>query len=901
MDNGLSNFVVTSFYKDSKGFVWIGTDNCLDRFDGVEIRNFQIPHDDVNNKRIRCIIEANNGVIYAGNGIGLWRVNHINELMERVFADIINIGVNVMHWDQDAKTLFLGTDKGMYIINENETPKFYPVNQNALSRSNIVNGIVAGESNDLWLSTSEGIARLDKVTRKIRVFNNQQSGLKHNTFNKITRVGNQLFLGTSSVGIIRFDIKRKEFSKFVNVGSNIISDISSDGIDQLYVATDGNGVHFVSVSQEKLLESIRFIPRQKEGIRSNSVYSFMVDRDGIMWIGFYQAGLDYSLYQNNLFEVYSLPPLFSSAGLPVRAFLIQPDYKLIGTREGLYFVKEQSNQVKFYDRSQLRSNLILSLKYFHGEYYVGTFGGGLSVLNPANVRVRPFSDYEVFSRGHIFHFEEDKAGNLWMATSDGVFRYSKLRDQLDHFHSSNSQLHPGNVYYIHFDSNGVGWIATEKGLCLYDPIANTIRSDQFPTGFFSSEIFKSIYEDTQQRLFFCSDKGHVMISDLHMREFGPLSMTRRFANRILLSIIEDRDNNYWFGSDKGLISMRLEADSYHSYGFIDGIPDPVFNANAAFMDNKGVLWFGNAKGLLYVDPSKVKYFTRHFYPVQFTGLTINGEKADAFTLNNMIENHSITLRSRQNNLSVRFANLIYSLPGAVNYEYMLEGRDFEWQLLEGDINELTFSNILPGTYVLRLRVEGDKSSESTLHIVVQTFYSALFWIFSMFILLFCVIMINRIVLNFKTLKSKLAVLSGLSKEEDSIDNIEKYQNFKLEDKECEEISIRLMVYIEEEKPYINTNLKQADLASALQLSPHTLSYIFNQYLKKNYCELINEYRVAEFKRIIVNETADISKFTLTALAERCGFSSRASFFRSFKKLTGITPSEYIRSQGKTYH
>lgn len=898
MDNGLSNFVVTSFYKDSKGFMWIGTDNCIDRFDGIEVRNFQIPHDDVNNKRIRCTIEANNYEIYAGNGIGLWRVDHVNEVMERVYADFISFGVNAMYWDQDANLLFLGTDKGLYCLCENENLKFFPVNQNALSKSNIVKGIAAGELNDLWLSTAEGIARFDKETHEISVFNNQQAGLKQNAFNKITRIGNQLFLATSNAGIIRFNIDRKTFNKYINVGSDIISDISSDGMDMLHVATDGNGVHFISVSQGKLIESIRYVPRQKEGIRSNSVYSLLVDRDGIIWIGFYQAGLDYTLFQNDLFKVYSLPPVFSSAGLPVRAFLIQPHQKIIGTREGLYFIKEKLKQVKFYDRAHLRSNLILSLKFYQGEYYVGTYGGGLSVLNPENEKVRPFSGHDVFNSGHIFHFEEDKAGNLWMATSGGVFRYNKRLKGLDHFHSSNSQLPPGNVYYIHFDNNGIGWIATENGMCLFDPSTNTIRSDQFPTGFFNSEIVKLIFEDTRKRLFFCSDKGHVMTSDINMRKFGSLTMTSRFENRIFLSIIEDENHNYWFGSDKGLISMKTDADSYRSYGFIDGIPDPVFNTDAAFIDHDGMLWFGNAKGLLFVDPTNMKDFKRQIYPIQFTGLAINSVKADAFALNNMIENNSITLGYKQNNINLSFVNLIYSLPGAVNFEYLLEGRDFEWKLLEGEINEVTLNSISPGKYVLRVRAEGDISSETALLITVKTFFSALFWIICFLVLILGFILATRIVRYSRMLNGKLAALSGLSKNGDSSDSLEKYRNYKLDEKECGEIHRRLIAYIEDEKPFIDSNLKQADLASALHISPFTLSYIFTQYLNKNYYELINEYRIAEFKHI-VSETDDISKFTLTALAERCGFSSRASFFRSFKKITGITPSEFIRSQGKS--
>lgn len=97
--------------------------------------------------------------------------------------------------------------------------------------------------------------------------------------------------------------------------------------------------------------------------------------------------------------------------------------------------------------------------------------------------------------------------------------------------------------------------------------------------------------------------------------------------------------------------------------------------------------------------------------------------------------------------------------------------------------------------------------------------------------------------------------------------------------------------------YVNPDLKIADLASVLNVSPYTLSYVFNQFLNKNYYDYLNDYRIAEFKRLL-NED-EYSKYTLSALAELCGFSSRTSFFRYFKKTTGITPNEYVQSIGRT--
>ena len=126
---------------------------------------------------------------------------------------------------------------------------------------------------------------------------------------------------------------------------------------------------------------------------------------------------------------------------------------------------------------------------------------------------------------------------------------------------------------------------------------------------------------------------------------------------------------------------------------------------------------------------------------------------------------------------------------------------------------------------------------------------------------------------------------------------EKYKTNRLTEEECKELHKKLVAYVEKEKPYINPDLKMGDLAAALDTSSHSLSYLLNQYLNQSYYDFINEYRVTQFKKMVAD--SQYSRYTLTALAGLCGFSSRASFFRSFKKSTGVTPNEYIRSIGGT--
>ena len=126
--------------------------------------------------------------------------------------------------------------------------------------------------------------------------------------------------------------------------------------------------------------------------------------------------------------------------------------------------------------------------------------------------------------------------------------------------------------------------------------------------------------------------------------------------------------------------------------------------------------------------------------------------------------------------------------------------------------------------------------------------------------------------------------------------VEKYRTVSVSAEECKRLACRLERVMREERPYMQPDLKVADLAARLDISAHTLSYLFSQHLQRNYYDYINDFRIEEFKRLV--DTDEQGKYTLTALSERCGFSSRASFFRYFKRVTGITPNDYVKQLGK---
>lgn len=888
--DGLSDLLVNVIYKDQKGFIWLGTGKGLDRFDGVRVKHYPFNHlYEEQRNRINTICETTNSNIYVGNDIGLWNLDKTTGELTQVYEDIVDGSVNSLLYD-GAQHLYIGTDKGFY-MSDFKSVSHIVINEDAFSLTNEIRGLTKDDKGNIWLSTVGGVVMYNPTTGEVTEikYKDKQSG-----FRDIIYLKDVLYIGTYDTGIVRYDVKTGEYSGFIDLGSGIISSISTDSDDLIYVSTDGNGVFFISAKDERILKSFRHDPNNSSSIRSNSIYSLLVDEKERMWIGYYQDGFDYTIFQNNLFETYKFEPYFDSANLTVRSFIINGDQKLIGTRDGLYFIDEHKKFAKKIDRTVLQSDLILSLKYYNDKYFIGTYDAGLYILSSdgENIYRLEAHNAEHLKSGHVFCFSEDKNNNLLIGTSNGLVRYNVNDSSIELFNSTNSPLPEGNVYDIFFDSTGKGWVCCEKGMALIEPATGNIRTNLFPETFFHKEKIRMVYEDHNKCLYFLPEKGNLFVSDINMKSFEEVDLPISSYMNVLMSIVEDDDNYLWLASDGGL--FRLSDDGYRLFSNIDGVPNPLFTNNSVYKSDDNKLWFGNSKGLISIDLSDVDNSNYYNSEIVLSDILINGKSLTPNQLEKALASRIVELKSEQNNIVFRFANLAYSNPLFSSFEYKLLGVNEKWNTLNLR-NEHSFYNLSSGKYKLDIRHPGDDASLISFDLRVKSksqFFNILF------ILLFVALAVYSSYIIYMRRKNKTDDAVALVQPDADVSDSnaaddEKYKTIRMDDNQCVIMLEELNQYMKKERPYMNPSLRINDLAEALDTSSHNLSYLFNQYLEVSYYDFVNEFRIEEFKRIVKNE--DSSKYTLETLAELSGFSSRTSFFRSFKKSTGLTPNEYIRS------
>ena len=506
----------------------------------------------------------------------------------------------------------------------------------------------------------------------------------------------------------------------------------------------------------------------------------------------------------------------------------------------------------------------------------------LSDFETADLKSTPFL------KGHVFCIKSADEGSLWMATSMGLYCYRDGK-QIRHYTTENSKLPGENVYDICFDSTRKGWICTENGLCIWDPSTNSLKSDMFPEGFIHKDKIRTVYEDSNHELYFLPDKGAIFISDLSMNHFRRMQSGTPLDGKDAMFIIEDHEGWLWIGTNLGLYRYDKKGN-FIPYNFVDGLPSSIFITCFPVIDEEGTMWFGNSKGMIYLTSEQNGRKAKWHYPVAITDVLVNGKQSVYAKMSRENNVYKIKLEADQRNLTIRFSGFTYSEPAYMSYKCKMEGIDSDWQLLSGQ-SEITYYDLLSGNYQFRIHRVDDPESEICLMVTIAPRFNAVMWSVTVLVIL----IITLAYIYYRRRMKRNNLIQSKEKQQPVIE--EKYRKSNVTEEECRRLAGELELLMQRDRLYVNPNLKIADLAAILNVSTYTLSYLFNQYLDKNYYDYLNDYRIEEFKRLVDKD--EYSKYTLTALAELCGFSSRTSFFRYFKKVIGITPNEYIRSIGKT--
>ena len=664
---------------------------------------------------------------------------------------------------------------------------------------------------------------------------------------------------------------------------------------QLFVNTTW-GIEVLSCTTNQLQYTIAADDDMKNGLRSNQFYS-MYKKGTTLWLGIFSGGIAYSQIENDAFNVYRLPGTdFTTFNRQVRSFcIVSDDIKLIGTRNGLLLVSEKEKRVQTFttqDYPALLSNSILFIQPFGGDDYLIGTTKGLVLFSLKKNSFRTFSEENVYKGTQFYSCLSDEEG-IWLATSEKVLYYNMHTNQTD-IYLLDTNKYPGcSALSLCFDFRDRLWIGTTEGLFLLDKVTHKI-TDTFEGKDKLKDISKAqinnISRSKNGKMFICTDRMGLIVLNERGTEIDIYSEDNILPHNTVYSIYEDEQNEWWIATMKGILRYNRVTNKKQLYDLSAGIPGGVCRSFSK--DSQGRYWWANEMGLVVCDPYLLSQAVLCDLP-RISSVKVAGKRQQ------LLEDQeqgpvtpayakSMVLPAFQNNLELCFSMHTY-LGALDSYQYILEGFDERWKY-NIENNCLSYTDLPAGKYLLRVRGQGNSDYETQLEIIVEYPWYVTYGIAAI------VVIIVLLGIGWKYWRRKVAIVGMKQDADDELLNAAAHRpkTPRASQEKLDSLYEQLIDYFETEKPYLNKQLKSADIAAALSCSISSLSECLSFKLNTNFSDFVAHYRVEAF--VQKQKQEDISLYTLMSIAESCGFNSKSSFFRLFKKQMGCTPLEYIQKQ-----
>lgn len=883
-ENGLPYSTANVMLQDDNGFLWIGTHTGLCRYDGINTELYS----EFENKQVRALAETEGNWLWVGMENGLARINLKTRKMESILCEGKKElqRVSAIHWGKDEK-VYVAAIAGLFVCDKG-------VLSHVIADEGQVFSILENTLTDYWLLTEKALLNLETKTGKVTKY---AWPLKFNPFFQasLNSYKNVLYISAEYNSMLRFDMKSRRFmNEFAMEDKKRTYPLIIDG-GQLFVNTTW-GIEVLSCTTNRLQYTIAADEDMKNGLRSNQFYS-MYKKGTTLWLGIFSGGIAYSQIENDAFNVYRLPGTdFTTFNRQVRSFcIVSDDIKLIGTRNGLLLVSEAEKRVQTFttqDYPALLSNSILFIQPFGGDDYLIGTTKGLVLFSLKKNSFRTFSEENVYKGSQFYSCLSDEEG-IWLATSEKVLYYNMHTNQTD-IYLLDTNKYPGcSALSLCFDSRNRLWIGTSDGIFLLDKVTrkmtNTFEGKDKLKNISKAQI-NNISRSKNGKMFICTDRMGLIVLSERGTEIDIYSEDNILPHNTVYSVYEDEQNVWWIATMKGILRYNRVTNKKQLYDLSAGIPGGVCRSFSK--DSQGRYWWANEMGLVVCDPYQLSQVVLCDLP-RISSVKVAGKRQQ------LLEDQeqgpvtpayakSMVLPAFQNNLELCFSMHTY-LGALDSYQYILEGFDERWKY-NIENNCLSYTDLPAGKYLLRVRGQGNSDYETQLEIIVEYPWYVTYGIAAI------VVIIVLLGIGWKYWRRKVAIAEMKQDSDDELLNTAVYRpkTPRSSQEKLDRLYEQLIHYFETEKPYLNKQLKSADIAAALSCSISSLSECLSFKLNTNFSDFVAHYRVEAF--VQKQKQEDISLYTLMSIAESCGFNSKSSFFRLFKKQMGCTPLEYIQKQ-----
>lgn len=777
IEQGISQSTIEDIFQDSEGYIWLGTNDGLNRYNGYEFKiyNYEEYQNSISHNGITDITEDKYGNIWVNTVSG---VNKINKKTEKI-SNYTEINGKIK---EDSTTeiivtkdnnILVGTYEGLNIYNAKEDRFDVILEEKDGILSSCIYSIDEDTNGNIWIGTELGLNKLSKDFKVLETYTSE-SGI-YNIF--CDDENGFVWAGSDSSGLLKIDTKTKEVKQYINniedlnsLPANQVGAIIRDSKGNLWVGTT-NGLARYNEKNDSF-DVYKNKVYDKNSLVYNDVRSIIEDREGVLWVGtysgisifdtessikYYNAGLDdgYLLSENMVHGIYE----------------DDEGYLWIGSRtKGVNIIDRENNtskSISMENNNVIQSNGINDITGYKDFIFVATDAGVLKINKKENTIQNYNLEDGLIGENVKDIFVCDK-NYLWIGSTNGLnlldIENDKIIDMTDYVDEGSYvryvyQGQDGSYYIGFLRDGGLGIIEpNSKETKYYKNIPNDKTS-------ISSNRIRYINEDSKGNIWIGTSYG-LNKYDPKTKVFKRYTTSDGIANNTIYGVLVDDNDNIWVSTNKGISQIDTKNNTVNNLSVTDGLQGNEFNGNAAFKSKSGELFFGGINGLNAFYPEDVNSINNKS-KVIFDGFKVNDK--------DYLDINGLKFDNNTENIKIKFFTPVYSSNKNISYEYELIGSNSSKATTKE--NYVIYNDLLPGKYTFKVRAvdsRGDISDSETIEFSIK--YP--FWMSPIACFIYLVIAILFIINN----KYKLKYLDRLVKsrtkelEEQMIKNEELYNN-----------------------------------------------------------------------------------------------------------------------------
>ena len=759
--NYISQSNVKAIIQDSYGFMWFGTRNGLNRYDGYTFREFAV--DDkvlqCSNHNVSALHEDDNHYLWVGTDKGVYIYNPEYESFSFVATPtldgmIMNDWVSAIESDNDGNIWIIIPKQGVFKYSiTDKSIRCYYIPDKIMGSTNSPQSLCICKNGDVWVgSNGQGLFKYDKNRDSFDQYITDRNGntLTGENVYALCEYGNGFAIGIHEGKLLKYDLKDNLLSEFdtPQIHHKIIRALECFDGTSLYVGTQ-DGLFIVNEHDGYIVHACEDALSQYS-ISDNNIYSLYQDNHGDLWVGSLYGGVDYLAMHGYAFRKYF--PTNRPHSLTSRRLR-----EMCEDKYGRIWIASEDDGVNIYDPATRLftkapgsiSNEYTNLAIFADEMavYCGMFKQGMEIFSLENNTAKVYSGHSLNLQDEqsVCAIFRDSQGGYWLGNSWGIYYSAQKGNPFVRM----SEFGYGYIYDIAEDTQQRLWIATMgSGVWCYDLKEKRVRkflanADDSTT--LSSNSVSSITIDSRGDIWFATDRGGICRYNSAQDNFTTFSKKDGLPDDVSYKILEDSLHNLWFGTNKGLVRFNPSTGAIKVFTTEEGLLSNQYNYKSALKGSDGTFYFGSIDGLVAFNPQEIELDINE-PPLYISGLQIHNKPLIVGEENSILEkaaqfNKKIKLTYTQSTLIIEYTALDYVSPTAHLYRYKMQGIDNDWVITTA--RQAAYSQLPPGSYTFVVQCNNNKGewleNNTGIHITITPPWWKSIYAYTIYLLLLLVI------------------------------------------------------------------------------------------------------------------------------------------------------------------